>query len=348
MVQLCKADLATAGLLSVLRRHLGGKGSGVEKLRLTHSTISPRMEVLSDTASYVDLMIRGRSRVIATAVIKSPDGVALVDPGPSSCLATLRAALSDAGIAVADVRALLLTHIHLDHAGATGSLLRENPDIEVYVHERGAPHMIDPTKLIASATRLYGDNMDSLWGEFLPVPEESVRVLTGGERIKVAGRTFEVAYTPGHASHHVSFFDGGSGVAYVGDVAGVRTGKELFVMPPTPPPDINIEVWKESVALIRQWQASTLFVTHYGAHKDPEAHLDVLEKHLAAMKEMARDCILEGGDDRIRQQRFVDRMVTYLERHIPQNEAGLYGTAAPIDQCWLGLVRYWQKYGELE
>ena len=246
MVQLCKADLAPAGLLSVLRRHLGGKGSGVEKLRLTHSTISPRMEVLSDTASYVDLMIRGRSRVIATAVIKSPDGVALVDPGPSSCLATLRAALSDAGVAVAD------------------------------------------------------------------------------------------------------FFDGGSGVAYVGDVAGVRTGKELFVMPPTPPPDINIEVWKESVALIRQWQASTLFVTHYGAHKDPEAHLDVLEKHLAAMKEMARDCILEGGDDRVRQQRFVDRMVTYLERHIPQNEAGLYGTAAPIDQCWLGLVRYWQKYGELE
>ena len=228
------------------------------------------METIARGVTYTDLMHRGRPRVIATAVIQSPAGVALVDPGPTSCLETLRSALADAGIAIADVRALLLTHIHLDHAGATGSLLRENPDIAVYVHERGAPHMIDPSKLLASAARLYGDEMDALWGPFLPVPEASVRVLAGGERIEAADRRFDVAYTPGHASHHVSFLDRESGIAFVGDVAGVRTGHELFVLPPTPPPDIDVEIWAQSIELVRQWRASTLLVTHFGAHEDPD------------------------------------------------------------------------------
>ncbi|MCE2539114.1 MAG: MBL fold metallo-hydrolase, partial [Acidobacteria bacterium] len=222
------------------------------------------METIARGVTYTDLMHLGRPRVIATAVVQSAAGVALIDPGPTSCLETLRAALTDAGIAIADVRTLLLTHIHLDHAGAAGSLLRENPDIKVYVHERGAPHMIDPSKLLASAARLYGDEMDELWGAFLPVPEANVRALAGGERIEAADRKFEVAYTPGHASHHVSFLDRDSGIAFVGDVAGVRTGRELFVLPPTPPPDIDVEVWAQSIELVRQWRASTLLVTHFG------------------------------------------------------------------------------------
>ena len=231
------------------------------------------MDTITRGITYTDLMHRGHARVIATAVIQSPGGVALVDPGPSSCLETLRRALADHGIAVSDLRALLLTHIHLDHAGATGSLVKENPEIAVYVHERGAPHMIDPATLLASATRLYGDAMDALWGEFLPVPEANVQSLSGGERIAVADRELEVAYTPGHASHHVSYFDRASGIAFVGDAAGVRTGRALFVLPPTPPPDIDIEVWGESVELIRRWQAATLFVTHFGPHEDPPAQL---------------------------------------------------------------------------
>ena len=303
------------------------------------------METIARGITYTDLMHRGRPRVIATAVVQSAAGVALIDPGPTSCLETLRAALADAGITIADVRTLLLTHIHLDHAGATGSLLRENPDIAVYVHERGAPHMIDPSKLLASAARLYGDEMDELWGAFLPVPESNVRVLAGGERIEAADRRFEVAYTPGHASHHVSFFDRDSGTAFVGDVAGVRTGRELFVLPPTPPPDIDVEVWAQSIELVRQWRAPTLFVTHFGAHDDPDVHLDAMQTHLTTMTDIARECIAAGGDASDQQNRFVDEMRVYMERHVPADEAGLYGTAAPLDQCWLGLARYWRKRG---
>ena len=303
------------------------------------------METIARGVTYTDLMHLGRPRVIATAVVQSAAGVALIDPGPTSCLETLRAALTDAGIAIADVRTLLLTHIHLDHAGAAGSLLRENPDIKVYVHERGAPHMIDPSKLLASAARLYGDEMDELWGAFLPVPEANVRALAGGERIEAADRKFEVAYTPGHASHHVSFLDRDSGIAFVGDVAGVRTGRELFVLPPTPPPDIDVEVWAQSIELVRQWRASTLLVTHFGAHHDPDAHLDAMQTHLTTMTDIARECITAGGGASDQQSRFVDEMRRYLEQHIPADEAGLYGTAAPLDQCFLGLARYWRKRG---
>ena len=303
------------------------------------------METITRDISYFDLKHLNRPRVIATAVIQSPNEVALVDPGPSSCLETLRASLADAGITIRDVQTLLLTHIHLDHAGAVGSLLQENPKIEVYVHERGAPHMIDPSKLLSSASRLYGDAMDRLWGPFLPVPESNIRLLRGGERLACGDRELTVAYTPGHASHHVSFFDRSSGVAFVGDVAGVRTGRAVFAMPPTPPPDIDIEAWRDSVEIIRKWQPATLFVTHFGAHEDPSAHLDALMGHLSAMKEMSRACIEKGGSESDQMSRFVDEMRIYIQKHVPDSESHLYGRAAPIDQCWLGLARYWRKRG---
>ena len=303
------------------------------------------METIARGIAYTDLLHGGRARIIATAVLQSPAGVALVDPGPSSCLATLRASLAAAGIGIADVRTLLLTHIHLDHAGATGSLLRENPDIDVYVHERGAPHMIDPSKLLASAARLYGDAMDELWGPFLPVPADRVHVLAGGERIAAADRELEVAYTPGHASHHVSFFDRASGIAFAGDVAGVRTGRALFVLPPTPPPDIDVETWLDSIERVRQWRAATLMVTHFGVHEDADAQLDAMRTHLTEMAGIARGVVEAGGSDAAQVERFTQSMRAYMERHLPAAEADLYGTAAPLDQCWLGLARYWRKRG---
>ena len=303
------------------------------------------MEALTHNISYADLMHRGRSRVIATGVIHSPAGVTLVDPGPTSCLGRLRDALTDSGIEIRDVRTVLITHIHLDHAGATGTLIKENPEITVYVHDRGARHLVDPSKLLASATRLYGDDMDTLWGPFLPVPEKNVRAISGGERISASERNFDVAYTPGHASHHVSYLDRSSGVAFVGDVAGVRTGHGLFVLPPTPPPDIDFELWKESVETVRQWHASTLFLTHYGPHEDPEDHLDALLVHMDALKQTSKECLESGGSDADQQQRFLDQIRVYLARHIPNDETNLYNTAAPLDQCWLGLVRYWRKRG---
>ena len=303
------------------------------------------MDTIARGVGCIDLMHGGRARIIATAVLQSAGGVALIDPGPTSCLDTLRASLAEAGIRIADVRTVVLTHIHLDHAGATGSLLAENPDVEVYVHERGAPHMIDPSKLLASAARLYGDAMDELWGPFLPVPADKVHVLAGGERIAAADRELEVAYTPGHASHHVSFFDRASGIAFVGDVAGVRTGRELFVLPPTPPPDIDVETWVDSIELVRRWQASTLLVTHFGVHEDPDAHLDAMRTHLAAMTAIARTVVEAGGSDAEQVRQFTESMRAYMERHLPAAEADLHGTAAPLEQCWLGLARYWRKRG---
>ena len=303
------------------------------------------METIARGITYTDLLHAGRERIIATAVLQSAGGVALVDPGPSSCLDTLRASLAGAGIGIGDVRTLLLTHIHLDHAGASGSLLRENPDIEVYVHERGAPHMIDPSRLLASAARLYGDEMDDLWGPFLPVPADRVRVLTGGERIAAADRELEVAYTPGHASHHVSFFERSSGIAFAGDVAGVRIGRAPFVLPPTPPPDVDVDTWNDSIERVRRWRPATLLVTHFGVHEDPDAHLDAMRTHLAEMAGIARTVVEAGGSDAAQVERFTESLRAYMARHLPAAEADLYGKAAPLDQCWLGLARYWRKQG---
>ncbi len=301
------------------------------------------MYTISSGLHYMDLGFQGRARVIASAVVQSNSGVAIIDPGPSSCLDVLLGELDQHGIMISDIQALLLTHIHLDHAGSTGSLIRKNPEIKVYVHERGAAHMLDPSKLLASASRLYGEDMDRLWGEFLPVPRNNIYSLSGGERINVADRTFEVEYTPGHASHHVSFFDRSSQVAFVGDTAGVRTGRALFVMPPTPPPDIDVEVWLESIELIRKWRATSLFTTHFGLHEDAEAHLDALVEHLIAISEIAKTVIIERGDADQQLNSFTRQARVYLRSRLPVEEADLYDFAAPLALGWFGLARYWRK-----
>ena len=180
------------------------------------------MNRLAAGVSFLDLSFQGYPRIIATVVLHGPAGVAIVDPGPSSTLPVLRRELETAGLSLADVDAILLTHIHLDHAGATGTLVRENPRLRVFVHASGAPHLASPEKLIASATRLYGDAMEQLWGEIRPVPRESMTALEGGEEIAAGGRQLSVAHTPGHASHHVSYFNPDTGIAFVGDTAGVR------------------------------------------------------------------------------------------------------------------------------
>src|SRR3954452_3823293 len=190
----------------------------------------------------MDLLHLGREKVICGFEV---DGV-LVDPGPQSTEATLLEALDGER-----PRALLLTHIHFDHAGSTGALVRRWPDLPVYVHERGAPHIVDPAKLVASAGRLYGgdEGLKALWGEMVPVPEANLRVLSGGER-DVEG-VFRVEYAPGHASHHVAYFHEPSGTAFVGDVGGARIPPHTLTVAPTPPPDIDVAAWRASIATIR-------------------------------------------------------------------------------------------------
>src|ERR1035437_6898180 len=231
------------------------------------------MITLASGLSYIDLLFQDLPRVIATVVVHGPGGVTLVDPGPSSTLPVLRRELERAGIAIADVTSLLLTHIHLDHAGASGTLVRENSRLRVHVHQNGAPHLIDPSRLLASATRLYGDAMDRLWGECRPVPADAIVVLAGGERITASGRELDVAYTPGHASHHVSYFSGDSGIAFVGDTAGIRLMPGGFVLPPTPPPDIDLDAWRDSLSRIDAWGAGKVFLSHFGPSGPVRPHL---------------------------------------------------------------------------
>ena len=301
------------------------------------------MITLASGLSYVDLQFLGVPRIIATVVIVGPGGVALIDPGPSSTLPMLRADLARAGIAVADLRTIVLTHIHLDHAGVTGTLVSENPALRVYVHEKGAPHMIDPAKLIASATRLWGDDMDRLWGEVRPVPADALIVLKGGERVTAGGRDLEVAYTPGHASHHVSYFNADSGVAFVGDTAGVRLDEAGFIVPPTPPPDIDLEVWRESLDRIARWQPATLFVTHFGPHAPVGAHLTEMAEHLEFTSRLVRTSLEGPGSDETREQWFIDELRRELRRRVGESVAQAYEVAGRFDLNWRGLARYWRK-----
>lgn len=291
---------------------------------------------------FIDLNFRGSPRVIATAVLGGATGVTLVDPGPTSCLPTLEAGLAARGYRLRDVRTLLLTHIHLDHAGAAGTIVERVPHITVHVHERGAPHLIDPSKLLASATRLWGDQMDSVWGAFQPVPAARLNVLQGGERLDIGDATLRVAYTPGHAKHHVSFLDERTGVAFVGDTAGVRVGGD-YVIAPTPPPDIDVEVWNASLDLIDAWQPVSLFLTHCGEVTPSRAHLARVRAALRASAEAVRELLSMAGSDEMRTQAFIDYLRRDIRKVLPEHEARAAEVAAPFDQLWQGLARYWSK-----
>jgi glyoxylase-like metal-dependent hydrolase (beta-lactamase superfamily II) len=294
------------------------------------------------TSDYIDLNFRGSQRVIATAVLAGPDGLVLIDPGPTSCLATLEAGLRDRGHTLRDVRSLLLTHIHLDHAGAAGTIVERVPAVRVSVHERGAPHMIDPEKLLASATRLYGDQMDALWGAFLPVPADRIEVLKGGERLEAAGRSLRVAYTPGHAKHHVSYLDEQSGMAYVGDTGGVRVSGD-YLIAPTPPPDIDLEAWRSSLDAIDAWQPVSLFLTHFGPVTPARAHLSRFRQTLTSAADAVKALMAAGGSEEEKVRLFVEQMRRDVRKALPEHEAQAAELAAPFEQLWPGLVRYWQK-----
>ncbi len=271
-------------------------------------------------ARVIDSMHVGLDRVIG---VWERNG-ALIDPGPASSIETVLADL-DGG----EPSALLLTHIHLDHAGASGTLVRRFPDLRVYVHEAGAPHLADPTRLLQSARRLYGDDMDRLWGEVLAVPAANLEVLSGGERVE----GMRVIATPGHASHHVSYFDEDSGDAFVGDVGGVLIPPTDEVWIPTPPPDIDLELWAASIDAIAELGSQRLALTHFGAAEDPAAHLDAARREIERLGESARssgrESFLADLDQRIDAQ--------------PEAAAQRIRAAMPPEQVWLGLERYWSK-----
>ena len=298
------------------------------------------MTPLSDGFETLDLEFLGQREVIATALLHGPGGVALVDPGPSTAWPALTAHLTSRGIGLADVRAVLVTHIHLDHAGVCGLASEALPNATFFVHARGARHMADPSKLLASASRLYGADMDRLWGDVRPLPAGRMRVIEGGETIDAAGRPLSVAWTPGHASHHVSYFDPRHGVAFVGDTAGIRRGLNPYVMPPTPPPDIDLEAWRESTRTILAWRPSRLFLTHFGAFGGAEEHLAKLWERMDDWSRRVRLSLDRDGTDDERATAFTQEIIEDLERQMSPEEAQGYARAARFDFSWSGLARY--------
>lgn len=267
----------------------------------------------------IDLRHLGRERVIASWLV---DDV-IVDPGPSSCLDALLA-----GLGGVRPRALALTHVHLDHAGAAGTLCERWPDLEVWVHERGAPHLVDPERLIASVTRLYGDDMDRLWGEMRPVPARRLRIVDEG-----AVGDFRVTATPGHASHHVSYLHEPSRTLFAGDTAGVRI-RGAPTMAPTPPPDIDVEAWLDSLERLQAWEAARVAPTHFGVFEDVEAQFDELRLWLDTWALPARE---------LDEATWIAEHDAWMAARVDPETAPALAQAAPVDQCYAGLHRYWSR-----
>jgi len=301
------------------------------------------MPATADAFRLVDLEHMGKPESVAACILETRDGPVIVDPGPSSTLGKLEAGLAGLGYGLADVSALLITHIHLDHAGASGTLARANPRLQVYVHEAGAPHVVDPSKLLSSATRLYGERMAVLWGEVVPVSARQVRVLVGGERLALGGRDIEVAYTPGHAWHHVSYFEAASRVAFVGDTAGIFGPRLPVVLPVTPPPDFDLEAWLASIHLIRQWDPERIVLTHYGPVGEPAYHLETLRSGILAWAEYARDSLSVTGSDADRTRWFVHHLEGWMEGRVASESAARFLAGAGPEACWQGLARYWRR-----
>ena len=283
-------------------------------------------------AELLDLRHLGRERVIGAYLLAGAEP-ALVDCGPASCAETLRAALADRGVALTDVRHLVLTHIHLDHAGAAGTLVAENPELVVHVSGLGAPHLVDPVRLERSARRLYGDDFDRLWGELRPVPERNIRVI--GDRVL----DLEAFPTPGHASHHVSFL-ASDRTCFAGDATGVRIMPSRHLAPVSPPPDIDVDAWESTLDALEARRPARLFLPHFGVVDDVEAHLAEMRRRLRSWSERVRAGMEEDE--------FVRAAEEELRAEADPDAAEVYQQAGPFWQSYAGLRRYWDKRRETE
>ena len=270
----------------------------------------------------IDLLFLGEEREIGAYLIETDDGPALFDCGPASTLEHLHAGLDEHGVAVRDLGHLLLSHIHLDHAGAAGALVRENPELTVWVSPIGAPHLVDPSRLESSARRLFGASFDTLWGPLTPVPQRNVRFAEGD----VLG--WEAFSTPGHASHHVSYSRDGTLLA--GDACGVRIPPSDYVQPVSPPPDIDIEAWHHSIDEIERRRPDRMALIHFGVVTDAAEHLARLHTELDLWAGRVRDGMNE------------DEFVAAAARDAG-DDAERYSAVFTFAMSYQGLKRYWDK-----
>ena len=292
----------------------------------------------------ISLPFQGEEGIVGSYLLVSNKEVALIDPGPTSMMEHLLEAIHQAGFQAQDVTHILATHIHLDHAGAVGSLLPHMPAATVFVHSKGAPHLLDTSKVVASASRIYGAKMDELWGKVESVPTERLKVIEGGDILTIAGRRLEVHYTPGHAVHHVIFFDVHSGELFAGDVAGVRLQGIDYVRPPTPPPDLDLEDWSASIDLLRRLRPDVLYLGHFGPSRNPSLHLTHLRERLSAWGNLILNAMREGKDESEILALFKAQTEPELQR-VSRDPRRLerYDIATNYPMTVQGYMRYWRK-----
>lgn len=289
----------------------------------------------------LDLNFQGRSQAIAAYLIPHSSGVVLVECGPGSTQLALQAALAEQGYSPDDVTHVLLTHIHLDHAGAAGWLAHQGT--EVYVHPVGAPHMLNPEKLLASAGRIYGDKMDPLWGEFLPVPESKLKVAHDAQEIVIGHLRFGPIETPGHASHHHAYLF--EDILFSGDIGGVRMPGYRYVRLPMPPPELNLEQWRESIQRLRREKFKIIAPTHFGFFEDVDWHMNALEKNLDKIAHWLEKVMLsEPSLDEIRDQFGSWMKSQALEEGLSDETIQSFSLANPLDMSAVGMQRYWNKF----
>ena len=288
----------------------------------------------------LDLNFYGRPHAIAAYLIRHAEGAVLVESGPGSTLSALEAGLSKEGLSPRDVTHVLLTHIHLDHAGAAGWLAGEGA--EIYVHPVGASHMLNPEKLLASAARIYGDRMESLWGEFLPVPENQLKVPNDAEEIVIGDLRFVPINTPGHAEHHYSYLF--EDFLFCGDVGGVRIPGYPYLRVPMPPPELHIERWHESIARLRKEKFTHIAPTHFGIFDDSQWQLDEVEKGLDSASRWLEETMPSNPPIEELRQSFTEWMLAEGEKiRLDEEVVRAYELANPLGMSADGLLRYWKK-----
>lgn len=283
----------------------------------------------------------GVTGTVGVYVLPSEDGFALIETGPGSTLATIKQGLTALSLNLANLKAILVTHIHLDHAGAAGQLASET-GATLYVHERGAPHLIDPSRLLASAERIYGDKMQTLWGTILPAPSENVIALKGGERLKIVGHDVEVIYTPGHASHHVAFLLDGEAML-TGDSAAIRFAPSPVIRPALPPPEVDLEVWRDSIQKMIAAKPKRLLLTHYGEVPDAEGHLRQVIERNDQWANLILEGMQNGEDAKGLEHRLRDVSLKELEGASPE-VINRHRITSNDEMTVMGVTRYWQKH----
>jgi glyoxylase-like metal-dependent hydrolase (beta-lactamase superfamily II) len=300
--------------------------------------LSPGMWQISHT-------FQGENEIVGSYLIAGANELAIVDPGPGSVIDSLLGSICELGFEPENVTHILATHVHLDHAGAIGSLVKLMSKAQVYVHGMGAPHLLDTTKVVASASRIFGDRMKTLWGKIEPTPADRLRVIGNGDILNIAGRRLEVHYAPGHAIHHVIFFDAHSGELFAGDAAGVRLPGVDYVRPPTPPPDLDLEAWSNTIDLLKRLRPDVLYIGHFGAIKAIVPQLDRLREKLYTWGDFVLSAMRDGKTEAEIIAMLIEHAKPELLRAAADNTNVLprYEIATNYPMTVQGYMRYWKK-----